>query len=238
VPIAEDQGLHYFAMEYITGTSLQRLLRDRGKMDARQAARLILQTSAGLGAAHEADVIHRDIKPANILITTDGRVKVSDFGVAKAVGEATELTRTGMLVGSPAYMAPEQIKGLELDGRADLFSLGVVLYEMLLRRKPFPADTVTTLVYQILHEDPLADPAISTALPREQAALLRACLAKEVAARLPDGRTFAARCREVVAAGTARTAAVEPPTRVMAIPPVPPPPPPARPAPAAPPAIS
>jgi hypothetical protein len=127
----------------------------------------------------------------NIMLTQGGRVKVTDFGVAKAIGERTDLTRTGTVVGSPAYMSPEQVRGEELDGRSDLFSLGVVLYELLLRRKPFPADTVTTLIYQILHEDPLADPLISRVLGVDVAGFLQHCLAKGRQDRTPDAVSFA-----------------------------------------------
>ena len=171
-----------------------------------EALEIVAHAAEALAVAHAAGVIHRDIKPGNLLLTPEGRVKVSDFGIAKAMGESTELTRTGMLVGSPAYMAPEQIKGAGLDGRADLFSLGVVLYELLLRRRPFPADTVTTLVYQILHEDPLSDPAIVASLPPAQARLLQSVSPRS------QGRfrcaTLAARTR--AAAGAALPAAREP----------------------------
>jgi serine/threonine-protein kinase len=152
-----------------------------------------------LSAAHGLGVVHRDVKPGNIMLTRGGRVKVADFGVAKAIGEQTDLTRTGTVIGSPAYMAPEQVRGQVLDGRADLFSLGVVLYELLLRRKPFPADTVTTLMYQILHDDPLADPQISRALGEDVAAFLRRCLSKPLDARVRDAATFAADARALAA---------------------------------------
>ncbi|HSM50687.1 MAG TPA: serine/threonine-protein kinase, partial [Thermoanaerobaculia bacterium] len=189
----------YLVMELVEGESLAARLARGSYPVASEALEIVAQAAEALAVAHAAGIIHRDMKPGNLLLAPDGRVKVSDFGVAKAVGESTELTRTGMLVGSPAYMAPEQIKGEALDGRADLFSLGVVLYELLLRRRPFPADTVTTLVYQILHQDPLSDPAIAAALPSAQADLLQWCLAKEPAVRIPDARTLAARTRALVA---------------------------------------
>lgn len=195
----------YLVMELVEGESLAHRLARGAFPTPDEALEIVAQAAEALAVAHAAGVIHRDIKPGNLLLTPEGRVKVSDFGIAKAMGESTELTRTGMLVGSPAYMAPEQIKGAGLDGRADLFSLGVVLYELLLRRRPFPADTVTTLVYQILHEDPLSDPAIVASLPPAQARLLQECLAKEPGARIPDARTLAARAR--AAAGAALPAA-------------------------------
>jgi hypothetical protein len=199
----------YLVMELVEGEPLSRRLQHGDFPTAGEALELAAQAADALAAAHESGIIHRDIKPANLLIDHTGNVKVSDFGVAKAVGEKTDLTRTGMMVGSPAYMAPEQVKGMPLDGRSDLFSLGVVLFEMILRRKPFPADTVTTLVYQILHEDPLEDVAIASALTPELTAFLRWSLAKDREARIPDARTFSTRAR-LLAAEALRTGATAP----------------------------
>ncbi len=193
----QDQGLLYLVMELVEGESLAQKIK-RGDYPTRaEALKLVAAVADALSAAHSLGVVHRDVKPANILITTDGRVKVSDFGVAKAIGDATELTRTGMTVGSPAYMAPEQVRGEKADPRADLFSLGVILYELLLHRKPFPADTVTTLVYQILNHDPFGDPEILDTLGDEVAAFLRRCLAKAVGERIPSALEFAAEARRL-----------------------------------------
>jgi len=175
--------------------------------------------------------VHRDVKPGNIMLTRGGRIKVADFGVAKAIGEQTDLTRTGTVIGSPAYMAPEQVRGEVLDGRADLFSLGVVLYELLLRRKPFPADTVTTLIYQILHDDPLADPQISRALGEEAAAFLRRCLSKSLDGRVRDAGTFAAEARALAARMPVSSVEVTGPTMRIPVPPRVPAPPAAKPVP-------
>jgi hypothetical protein len=181
----------YLVMELIDGESLGQRLARRAFPSPGEAFDLVAQVGDALAAAHSLGVVHRDIKPGNIMLTQGGRVKVTDFGVAKAIGERTDLTRTGTVVGSPAYMSPEQVRGEELDGRSDLFSLGVVLYELLLRRKPFPADTVTTLIYQILHEDPLADPLISRVLGVDVAGFLHRCLAKGRQDRTPDAVSFA-----------------------------------------------
>ena len=211
----------YLVMECVDGDTLgHRLARGQFPSTA-QALEIAAQAADALAAAHEAGIIHRDIKPGNLLLDRQGRVKVSDFGVAKAVGEQTELTRTGMMVGSPAYMAPEQVKGMPLDGRSDLFSLGVVLFELILRRKPFPADTVTTLVYQILHEDPLQEAGLGAALAPEVAGFLRWVLAKDREARIPDARTFAARARAIAAqlAAPGGAAAETAPTALLPAPP-------------------
>ena len=224
-----EGGSLYLVMELVEGESLGERLARREFPTAPEAFEMTAQVADALAAAHALGVVHRDIKPGNIMVTRSGRLKVADFGVAKAIGEDTDLTHTGTVVGSPAYMAPEQVRGEPLDGRADVFSLGVVLYELLLRRKPFPADTVTTLIYQILHEDPLADPDVSRAVGDEAAAFLRRCLAKAPADRIPDAASFAAGARALISpllaadlertAPTARMPAA--PTPAVAAPPVP-----------------
>jgi serine/threonine protein kinase len=187
----------FLVMELVQGESLAKRLAEGRFPTLPEALEIASQVADALAAAHAAGVVHRDIKPANILLTRTGQVKVSDFGVAKAVGESTELTRTGTVVGSPAYMAPEQIQGAPVDGRADLFSLGVVLYEMLLRRRPFPADTVTTLIYQVLHQDPFEDGQTLRVLGPDLAGVLRHALAKQPLSRVADAATFARSLRSL-----------------------------------------
>ncbi len=195
----------YLVMELIEGESLAERLSRGSYPTPGEALSLVARVAEALAVAHNLGIIHRDVKPGNIMLTKDGGVKVADFGVAKAVGEETNLTRTGIVVGSPAYMAPEQVRGQELDGRADLFSLGVMLYELLMRRKPFPSETVTTLIYQILHEDPLAAEEPSRLLPEDVRAFLRRCLAKSVQDRVPDGQTMAIEARALAARLTGAT---------------------------------
>jgi len=188
----------YLVMELVEGESLADQRRRGIQRSPSEVFDVVADVADALAAAHAHHVVHRDIKPANILFTKDGRCKVTDFGVAKAVGEGTELTRTGMVIGSPAYMAPEQVKGDKVDHRADIFSLGVVAYEMLFGRKPFPADTVTTLIYQILHEDPVADPEVVGLLGPEVASFLRKCLAKKADDRFADATNMATEARALV----------------------------------------
>jgi serine/threonine-protein kinase len=185
----------YLVMELIEGESLAHRLARKEYPTVPESFMMVAQCAEALAAAHALGVVHRDVKPANIMLTKDGRVKVADFGVAKAIGEGTDLTRTGTVVGSPAYMAPEQVRGLSPDGRADLFSLGVVLYELLLHRKPFPADTITSLIYQILHEDPLVDTDAARSLGERTSNFMRTCLAKDPQERVKDGNAFAAEAR-------------------------------------------
>ena len=213
---AGDAGDQLFlVMELVEGEALSQRFSRGDFPEVAAALEIAAEVADALAAAHLAGVVHRDVKPGNILLTRRGQVKVSDFGVARAVGETTELTRTGMMVGSPAYMAPEQVQGRPLDGRCDLFSLGVVLYEMLLHRKPFPADTLTTLVYQILHEDPFESEAVTARLAPEVAELLKWSLAKDPEHRVPDAATFAARARALAR----DSAASAKPTARLLIPP-------------------
>lgn len=189
----------FLVMELVDGESLaDRIARGDYPRPA-EALGIVADAAEALAVAHALGVVHRDVKPGNIMLTRNGRTKVADFGIAKAVGEDSTLTHSGTVVGSPAYMSPEQVRGEALDGRADLFSLGVVLFELLLHRLPFPAQTVTTLIYQILHLDPIEEAQASTSLPPEVAAFLRHCLSKSRSDRIPDGLAFAARARELAA---------------------------------------
>ena len=146
----EENGLFYIAMEYIEGTTLQDRLLQVRTLPPDNVVPLARQICAGLDYAHARSIVHRDVKPANIMITADEVVKIMDFGVAKIGGG---LTSTGSIVGTPSYMSPEQVCGKPLDGRTDLFSVGVILYECITGQKPFSGDNITTICYKIVHED-------------------------------------------------------------------------------------
>jgi eukaryotic-like serine/threonine-protein kinase len=181
----EAEGLLYLAFEFVEGTDLAaRLDPEEQRLSLRQVLRIVRQAAEALDYAHGQGIVHRDIKPSNILLDRAGRVKVADFGIAKMAGQSTELTMAGSVMGSPQYLSPEQIRGDDLDGRSDIFSLGVVLYEMLSGRRPFEGDTITTLVYQILHKDP---PPVSElrAVPPRVEDLLRGMLTKSRDERIP-----------------------------------------------------
>ncbi len=157
--VSQDEGRHYFAMEYVSGQSLQQILRSRGTLDSIQAARIVLQTASGLGAAHEQGVIHRDIKPANLMIDERGLVKIADFGLALMTAAVSRLTATGMFMGTPGYLSPEQCLDQDIDHRTDIYSLGVTLFEALSGKAPFSGDSPLALLRQIIDVEPpdLAD---------------------------------------------------------------------------------
>ncbi len=148
-----EGGTSFFiVMEYVEGQTLSSLL-DKGPLAPRETVRIGTEIADALEYAHHLGVVHRDVKPANILIRKDGAAKIADFGVARL--DSSELTHTGQWVGSPAYMSPEQAQGLPADARSDIFALGVVLYEMLTGSRPFSAETLAGLSYQIIHEEPV-----------------------------------------------------------------------------------
>jgi serine/threonine-protein kinase len=151
--IAAKESSSFMVMELVEGRTLQALLRERGRLSLEQTLPLLSQAAAALDFAHSNGVIHRDVKPANLMIEPSGQVKVMDFGIAKAAASGN-ITRTGAILGTPNYMAPEQARGGAVDGRADLFSLGCVLYECLTGRKPFVGDSVTAILLKVLTEPP------------------------------------------------------------------------------------
>jgi serine/threonine protein kinase len=164
--VGEEDGLSYIAMELVEGVSLESLLESKQVLEESTILHIARQVADALGYAHEHGIVHRDIKPANIMLTKDGRVKVADFGIAKVA--SSKMTQTGMLLGSPSYMAPEHFLGQPLDGRSDIFALGIVLYELSTGQLPFAGQNLGALSYKIVHEDVLPPrrlkPAVSEAL--------------------------------------------------------------------------
>lgn len=150
----EDQDVLYLAFEFVEGKDVADRVAEGPELTLGEALSIVRQAAEGLDFAHRQGVVHRDIKPSNLMITADGRLKIADFGIARVADQTSDLTMTGSVVGSPHYMSPEQIRGEELDGRTDIFSLGVLLYEVLCKRRPFEGETLTTLVYQILNQEP------------------------------------------------------------------------------------
>ena len=185
----EADGMFYIAMEFIGGTTLAGLLQQRKTLFPEEAARIGAQICEGLDYAHYKGVIHRDIKPANIMIAGDGTVKIMDFGIAKS---GAGLTHTGEVLGTPNYMSPEQVRGRTLDGRTDLFSTGVILYEMLTGEKPFNANSVTTIIYKIINEMPPPPKELDASIPAGLSAVITKTLAKSPDERYQSGSAMAA----------------------------------------------
>ncbi len=182
-------GTPYLAIEYVEGSTLAARLAEQGRMEPDRAKTLVEQLSEGLAAAHAAGVVHRDLKPANILIRTrDGAAKIADFGIARVA--SSDLTAPGSMLGSPAYMSPEQIRGGTVDARSDLFSLAVVFYEMLTGERPFRGEDTAQLAYAIVHETPVPVTRSAAGVPAGLDAFFERALAKDPARRFPDARTF------------------------------------------------
>jgi hypothetical protein len=176
----EHEGIFYIAMEFIEGTTLHAILTERRVLPPEEVIEISRQACKGMDYAHSNSIVHRDIKPANIMITPNGTVKIMDFGIAKAGGG---VTNTGQVLGTPNYMSPEQVKGKTLDGRSDLFSFGVILYEMITGEKPFVGQNVTTIIYKIVNESPIAPRDLDVTVHPGLSAVVTRVLAKS-----PDDR--------------------------------------------------
>jgi serine/threonine-protein kinase len=205
--VGEADGALYLAMEYVEGTTVDHYCKAGSLLPVPEVVQMVSDAAEALAYAHEAGIVHRDIKPANLMRAADSSVKVMDFGLAKA--SEAQLTQDGALLGTPSYMSPEQIRGEQLDGRSDLFSLGVVLYELLTGERPFPGDSVSSIIYRIVNEEP-QDPAVfRDRVPDHLAGFLVKALAKDPDERFADGTRFAAELRRA-AAGLDAGATIEP----------------------------
>jgi serine/threonine protein kinase len=203
--LGEDRGIPYIAMELLPGADLEALMRSGEDMLLREKLDVMVQVCRGLHYAHERGIVHRDIKPSNIRLLEDGTAKIMDFGIAKLGG--TGVTKTGMMVGTVHYMSPEQIYGKVLDGRSDLFSAGVILYELLTGRRPFPGDAPTAVLYKIVSEPALPiDTDCGECTPALQALLDRA-LAKAPEQRPAHAGQLAQELAAILATLTSTVAA-------------------------------
>jgi serine/threonine-protein kinase len=183
----------YMAMEFVEGEELRTLLAGR-RLDAAAALDIAAQVADGLAYAHSRGVIHRDIKPANIMVVRNGPAKIMDFGIAR-MRQSDVKTQTGFLLGSPKYMAPEQLLGKPIDHRCDLFALGVLIYEMAVGAPPFSGGDITQLMHQIVHAAPPAPTAVNPRLPPMIDRVVARALAKDPEARYRDARELAADLR-------------------------------------------
>jgi tRNA A-37 threonylcarbamoyl transferase component Bud32/Tfp pilus assembly protein PilF len=208
--IGEDPEtqISFIAMEYIEGKTLKALLLDKAAFTWDQIADMISQVADAMDYAHRKGIIHRDIKPANIIVTTvDHKVKITDFGIAKIA--SSNLTTTGQFLGTPNYMSPEQVSGSPVDGRSDVFSLGVVLYELLTRRKPFTGENLTAISYKIVHEDFTPPADLSTDVPPEFNPIVARAMAKDPWNRFQRGKDFGLALQQLRATLEEQKAAAE-----------------------------
>ena len=184
----EEQGLFYITMEFVEGKSLQSLIDSQQPFPLPRVMKLMEQVCSALDFAHQHNVVHRDIKPANLMLTPDDTVKITDFGTAKILQFGT--AQTAHVMGTPSYMSPEQVKGKPVDGRSDIFSLGVILYELMTGEKPFPGQNITTVIYKIINEDPIPPRSLDSSIHPGLSEVITRALAKDPAERFQSCHQF------------------------------------------------
>ena len=201
--VGEENGNIYIAMEFLDGSSLADLIRQR-RPDAREVAELGIQIAETLDYAHRKGVVHRDIKPSNIIVQKDGGIKITDFGIARVEDASSTLqTQTGEILGTPAYMSPEQVMGNPVDGRSDIFSLGVILYEMATGKRPFggEARTLATVFTDIIQITPPEPALVSPLIGKELSRCIMKALEKDLSKRFQSGSELAEAIRKSLADG-------------------------------------
>jgi serine/threonine-protein kinase len=174
-----DDGTPYIVQEFLTGDDLDKAIKSKDPLTLGRKLQILIDVCDGLGYAHATGIIHRDIKPSNIRILEDGTVKIMDFGIAKSMVSQSTLTQTGITLGTASYLAPEQIRGEDLDPRTDIFSLGVLAYEIVTGQKPFTGDHISTVLYKIMNEMPAPPSSLDPALPRGLDAMILKALEKD-----------------------------------------------------------
>jgi eukaryotic-like serine/threonine-protein kinase len=190
-----ENGAPYIVLEYVAGESLNRILSREKKLPLDRALHLAEEVAEALDYAHAQGVIHRDIKPGNILLTEDGHAKIADFGIAKL--NLAHFTLPGKVLGTPAYMSPEQLSGEGVDGRSDLFSLGVILYAMVTGHSPFQGDSATTVCFKVANREPVAASALDMTLPQELDEVIARAMAKNPEERYQRGAELAEDVRQL-----------------------------------------
>jgi serine/threonine protein kinase len=189
----QEKDIAFIAMEYMAGGSLKDRIQKRGRLEEKEAVKISIAICNALAAAHDKGVVHRDVKPANILMHTDGGIKVADFGIAR-LSDST-LTQDGAIVGTPYCMSPEQVMGQKVDGRSDLFSVGVILYEMLTGERPFTGDAFGAILHKIVNDEPIPPHLVGRVNENLSRVIMKA-LSKTPEGRYQDGRHMAAALRE------------------------------------------
>jgi serine/threonine protein kinase len=191
--VTED-GTPYIVQEFLTGDDLDKAIKKKEPLTLKRKLQILIDVCDGLGYAHSTGIIHRDIKPSNIRILEDGTVKIMDFGIAKSMVSQSTLTQTGITLGTASYLAPEQIRGEDLDPRTDIFSLGVLAYEMLTGQKPFTGDHISTVLYKIMNESPAPPSSLDPALPRGLDTVILKALDKDRTKRFSSCGELRAEC--------------------------------------------
>ena len=196
--VGKFDSIHYIAQEYVPGSNLFSYVQRRGALPLAESVSILWQTTAALQKAASIGLVHRDIKPDNILLTPDGEVKVADFGLARARGQSLNLTAVGVTLGSPLYMSPEQIQGLSVDSRSDLYSLGATAYHMLTGRPPFSGETALALAMQHLQTEPPSLELLRPDLPKALVNIVHRLLAKSPDERFASAVELARALKDVV----------------------------------------
>jgi serine/threonine-protein kinase len=186
----EADRTYYIVMEYVDGEPLSSIIRTQAPLLPMRAAAIAADIAKALSYAHRHGVVHRDVKPGNVLMTIDGQVKVGDFGIARAIGQSENVTQTGLVMGTATYFSPEQAQGLGVDGRSDVYALGVVLYEMVTGRPPFTADTPVAIAYKHVSETAVLPSEIEPRVPRDLEAIIMHAMAKQPQARYATAQDF------------------------------------------------
>src|SRR5450631_585143 len=189
-----DDGTPYIVQEFLTGDDLDKAIKKKEPLTLTRKLQILVDVCDGLGYAHGTGIIHRDIKPSNIRILEDGTVKIMDFGIAKSMVSQSTLTQTGITLGTASYLAPEQIRGETLDPRTDIFSLGVLAYEIVTGQKPFTGDHISTVLYKIMNEVPAPPSSLDPALPRGLDGMILKALEKDRTKRFASCAELRAEC--------------------------------------------
>ena len=203
--IGQDGGRHYFVMEYVSGRSVQSLIRQEGRVSNPRAAQIILQAAHGLAAAHDQGIYHRDIKPANLMLDDRGVLKIADFGLALPVEAQTRLTAAGKIMGTPGYLSPEHCLGHAVDHRADIYALGITYYEMLTGTMPFRGESPIALLRAILQDDPPDIQQLNPDVDDDSRRILEKMLAKNRDERYQDAHQLVADLEEYLAKHNVRS---------------------------------
>lgn len=188
--VGRNEEVAYIAMEFLEGRELRDIMNDEGLLPVHQVLDIVAQVAKGLAYAHEFGIVHRDVKPSNIMVVRDGQVKITDFGIARMASSSVR-TQSGMVLGSPKYMSPEQVMGKLTDQRSDIFSLGVLLYEMLTGQAPFVGDNVNAIMYQTLNTIPSPPNSLNPSVPQMVNFIVAKALSKGLEDRYQDAKDFA-----------------------------------------------